>query len=104
MANNQYNDTGFNWKNVEIKTALGDTFNGSQLQSIRVPKAYSRQKKSPGQLLDMMQEVQHKGPISHKIVSEAEFERLAQRQVDRDGGKPMVEKTIFIVKPIYVPI
>ena len=46
----------------------------------------------------------HKGPISHKIVSSAEFERLAKQTVDNDGGKPMVEKTIFIVKPIYVPV
>ena len=46
----------------------------------------------------------HKGPISHKIVSSAEFERLAQQNAEKDGGKPMVEKTIFIVKPIYVPV
>ena len=52
----------------------------------------------------MMQQVDHRGPISHKIVSSAEFERLAQQNAENDGGKPMVEKTIFIVKPIYVPV
>ena len=51
-----------------------------------------------------MQKADHKGPISHKVVSANEFERLAQKQRANDGGKPMVEKTIFIVKPIYVPI
>ena len=72
---------------------------------MHVPAAYRRPKKlSPGQLLDLMQKADHKGPISHKVVSANEFERLAKRQKDNDGGKPMVEKTIFIVKPIYVPI
>lgn len=52
----------------------------------------------------MMQDVNHKGPISHKIVNEAQFERLAAQTVAKDNGKPMIEKTIFIVKPVYVPI
>ena len=38
--------------------------------------------------------------MSHKIVSRREFDRLAAHN-ERDGV-PMVEKTIFIVKPIYV--
>ena len=69
-----------------------------------MPKAYKNKGLSPGRLLDMMQDVNHKGPISHKVVNEQEFERLAQKTVDKDGGRPMIEKTIFIVKPIYVPI
>ena len=71
---------------------------------MHIPKAYQKKKVSPGRLLDMMQQVDHKGPIKHKVVSSNEFERLAQMQIDKDGGKPMVEKTIFIVKPIYVPV
>ena len=77
---------------------------GTTVGSIHVPKAYLKSKPSPGRMLEMMQEVGHKGPISQKIVSETEFERLAAKQVRKDGGKPMVEKTIFIVKPIYVPV
>ena len=38
--------------------------------------------------------------MPHKIVSKKEFDRLAALN-ERDG-QPMVEKTIFIVKPIYV--
>ena len=38
--------------------------------------------------------------MSHKVVSRREFDRLAASN-ERDGV-PMVEKTIFIVKPIYV--
>lgn len=72
--------------------------------SMHVPKAYRKKGVSPGRLLDMMEEVNHKGPISHKIVSEAQFEKLAAKTVAKDGGKPMIEKTIFIVKPVYVPI
>lgn len=52
----------------------------------------------------MMQKADHQGPISHKVVSHNEFERLAARNVRKDGGKPMIEKTIFIVKPIYIPV
>ena len=35
------------------------------------------------------------------MVTEEEFERMARANAAKDG-KPMVEKTIFIVKPIYV--
>ena len=94
------NNTGFNWKQVEMNNS---TLEGTQ-NSIHVPRAYRKTKPSPGRMLEMMQEVGHKGPISHKVVSENEFERLAAQQVRKDGGKPMVEKTIFIVKPIYVPV
>ena len=91
---------------MEVKT--NTNFDGTQkfgASSVHVPAAYRKPKKlSPGQLLDLMQKADHKGPISHKVVSQNEFERLAKRQKDMDGGKPMVEKTIFIVKPIYVPI
>ena len=52
----------------------------------------------------MMEHTDHKGPISHKVVGEREFERLAAKTVAKDGGKPMVEKTIFIVKPVYIPV
>ena len=45
--------------------------------SIHVPKAYMKTKPSPGRMLDMMQEIGHKGPISHKVVSENQFEKLA---------------------------
>ena len=38
--------------------------------------------------------------LSHKIVSRQEFDRLAA--MNEKDGQPMVEKTIFIVKPIYV--
>ena len=51
----------------------------------------------------MMQQTNHQGPISHKVVSDQEFERLARMNAEKDG-RPMVEKTIFIVKPIYVPV
>ena len=77
---------------------------GATSNSIQIPQGYRKPKFSPGQLLDMMQQVDHKGPIPHKIVSSAEFERLAQQNAENDSGKPMVEKTIFIVKPIYVPV
>jgi hypothetical protein len=36
------------------------------------------------------------------VVTASEFERLA-REKEKDGV-PMLEKTIFIVKPIFVPI
>ena len=52
----------------------------------------------------MMDDVNHKGPVKHKIVTADEFERMAQQNIEANGGYPMVEKTIFIVKPIYVPI
>ena len=69
-----------------------------------MPKAYQPPPKlSPGVLLNMMEEVNHKGPVRHKIVTDEEFEKLAQQNTEANG-KPMVEKTIFIVKPIYVPI
>ncbi len=46
-----------------------------------MPKAYKRDFEKanlkPGQLLDMMDKVGHKGPIAHKVVNSAEFERLA---------------------------
>ena len=70
---------------------------------VTIPKSYLKKKVGPNQLLDMMQKADHKGPIKHKVVNATEFERLAREQVEKDG-KPMVEKTIFIVKPIYVPI
>ena len=38
--------------------------------------------------------------MGHKIVSRHEFDRLAA--MNEKDGKAMVEKTIFIVKPIYV--
>ena len=38
--------------------------------------------------------------MGHKIVSRREFDRLAAH--NEKDGVPMVEKTIFIVKPIYV--
>lgn len=40
--------------------------------------------------------------ISTKVVTASEFERLA-RLKEKDGV-PLLEKTIFIVKPIFVPI
>lgn len=73
-----------------------------------MPKAYQKDfnkaNLKPGELLNMMDKVGHKGPIKHRVVNSAEFERLAQYNADKDGGKPMIEKTIFIVKPIYVPV
>ena len=45
--------------------------------SVHIPKGYLRHKPSPGRMLEMMQDVNHKGPISHKVVSENEFNRLA---------------------------
>ena len=42
----------------------------------------------------------NKKELGHKIVSRREFERLAA--MNEKDGQPMVEKTIFIVKPIYV--
>ena len=51
----------------------------------------------------MMKQVNHKGPISHKVVSEEEFARMAREKAE-ETGEHMVEKTIFIVKPIYVPV
>ena len=45
----------------------------------------------------------NKVPIGTKVVSEEEFKRLAQENMAKDG-EPMVEKTIFIVKPIYVNV
>ena len=82
--------------------------NGSNATNgINVPKSYlnkfASKKIGPNQLLDMMQKADHKGPIQHKIVNATEFERMAREQAEKDGT-PMVEKTIFIVKPIYVPI
>ena len=44
-----------------------------------------------------------KVPFGTKVVSEDAFQKLAEENMARDG-QPMVEKTIFIVKPIYVPI
>ena len=101
------NDTGFNWKQVDIKT--DKNFDGTGTHrfgstSVHVPKSYSKPKKlSPGQLLNMMQQTDHKGPISQKIVSSQEFEKLTQDKKVQDGH-PLIEKTIFIVKPIYVPV
>lgn len=88
QTGNQYNDTGFNWRQVDIRT--NTNFDGSGVtsgkplggtsNSVHIPQAYRKPKKlSPGQLLDMMQQVDHKGPISHKVVSSDEFERLAQK-------------------------
>ena len=88
QTGNQYNDTGFNWRQVDIRT--NTNFDGSGVtsgkplggtsNSVHIPAAYRKPSKlSPGQLLDMMQQVDHKGPISHKIVNSDEFERLAQK-------------------------
>ena len=38
--------------------------------------------------------------MGHTIVSKKEFEKLAK--MNEKDGQPMVEKTMFIVKPIYV--
>lgn len=98
------NQTGFNWKKVSIRTNNFDGTHRSGGQTYNVPKAYQPPPKlQPGVLLDMMEDVNHKGPIKHKIVTDEEFERLAM-QNSLQNGKPMVEKTIFIVKPIYVPV
>ena len=98
------NQTGFNWKKVSIRTNNFDGTHRSGGQTYNVPKAYQPPPKlKPGVLLDMMEEVNHKGPIKHKIVTDEEFEKLAI-QNEAVNGKPMVEKTIFIVKPIYVPV
>ena len=63
------NDTGFNWKQVEIKTTA---FDGTHRMnnSVQVPGAYRKPKISPSKLLSMMERVDHKGPIRHQIVSE----------------------------------
>ena len=53
------------------------------------------------QLIDKMRKSDNKVPLGTKVVSEEEFKRLAQENMAKDG-KPMVEKTIFIVKPIYI--
>ena len=50
------------------------------------------------EIMENMAQSNQKMP--HKIVSTKEFERLAA--LNEKDGQPMVEKTIFIVKPIYV--
>ena len=50
------------------------------------------------EIMENMAQSNQKMP--HKIVSRKEFERLAA--LNEKDGQPMVEKTIFIVKPIYV--
>ena len=101
------NETGFNWKPVDIKTTAFDGTHRTGNTSIHVPKSYIKNLKrptQPGELLDMMEKTGHKGPIKTRVVSSDQFEKLAQQNAERDGGRPMVEKTIFIVKPIYVPV
>jgi len=104
-ATNNMNETGFNWKKVSIRTNQFDGTHKTGGQSYHVPKQYQPPPKlSPGALIDMMHDVDHKGPVPHKVVSADEFERLAREKASEDDGKAMVEKTIFIVKPIYVPV
>mmetsp|Transcript_14043 Transcript_14043/g.17749 ORF Transcript_14043/g.17749 Transcript_14043/m.17749 type:complete len:220 (+) Transcript_14043:197-856(+) len=104
-AANNMNETGFNWKKVSIRTNQFDGTHKTGGQSYHVPKQYQPPPKlSPGALIDMMHNVDHKGPVPHKVVSADEFERLAREKASEDDGKAMVEKTIFIVKPIYVPV
>ena len=50
------------------------------------------------EIMENMAQSNQKMP--HKIVSKKEFERLAA--LNEKDGQPMVEKTIFIVKPIYI--
>ena len=78
-AGNAMNTTGFNWKQVPVgskkRNDLTQTSGGQQYV---VPKHYRPPPKlSPGVLLDMMEQVDHKGPIKHKIVTHDEFDRLA---------------------------
>lgn len=44
------------------------------------------------------------GKVSTKVVSEAVFDRLTKDRATKGDGQPMIEKTIFIVKPIYVNV
>lgn len=39
--------------------------------------------------------------IEHKLVSKKQFERMAKEK-HQEGG--IIEKTIFILKPVYVPV
>ena len=98
------NNTGFNWKKVSIRTNNFDGTHRSGGNKYHVPKEYAQPAKySPGALIDMMSKVNHKGPVPHKVVTSEEFDRMASDKAAADGT-PMVEKTIFIVKPIYVPV
>ena len=73
----------------------------------RSPRINTKTSKSKGptakELIDKMRTSDNKVPIGTKVVSEEEFKRLAQENMAKDG-EPMVEKTIFIVKPIYVNV
>jgi len=60
------NDTGFDWKQVDLKMKSNSGFDSTQrTASVHVPAAYrpKKEKIGPAQLLDMMDRVGHKGPI-----------------------------------------
>jgi len=39
--------------------------------------------------------------IEHKLVSKKQFDKMAR---ERQGEGGIIEKTIFVLKPVYVPV
>ena len=60
--------------------------------------------KDPNEILQEMHSGANLGKVSTKVVSEAVFDRLTKDRASKADGQPMIEKTIFIVKPIYVNV
>ena len=74
---NKMAETGFNWKKVSIKTHAFDGTHRSGAQTLQQP--------------------------ANVMTSAETFECQPEASVDEDG-QPTVEKTIFIVKPVYIPV
>ena len=104
-----YHNTGFNWNKVDVNSqGLDESMKGQsrspgyrEKPKKNAQKAPQKAMKTPQQILDDIKKSKERVPIGHKVVSEEEFDRLTKENMAKDGI-PMVEKTIFIVKPIYI--